>query len=197
MRTIKWIAGFIIITAVAVGGIILNNQNGTENSTSEEFQDTENDTPAMSEIFVEYQEGGGFDIYEDGNRYGYKMVVAFNGDVVLYERIYRKGNGERSIEEVKINTGRLEETTFDTLMSSIEKSGFFEFPNRLPDVSPLEVEMRSPAKQVSISIRTKPDDELKTVRANLGADREHYPKEFFELSGELQKLMKQFNSKDD
>lgn len=170
------------------------NQDSTENNMADELQSTDNETQQSDNIFVVYQEGGGFDVYEDGDRYGYKMEISFEGDVILYERIYRKVDGDRSMDEVEINKGKVDESQLDSLSSTIEKSGFFEYPNRLPDVSPLEVEIRTPAEQISISIRKSPDEEIKKVRANLGADHKHYPEGFFELRREFRQLMNQFRN---
>lgn len=192
MNSSKWIAGLTLLMVVIAGGIMLNMND----DSAEDNEAQKKDTSSLSdsaEMFIEYKEGGEFDEYKDGDRYGSKMTIDISGGVSIFERIYRNKDGQRTIEEVMITKGQLDDAALDSLCAKIENLGFYEFPQRLPNVSPIEADLKSPAKQVTISIRKKTDGEMKTVQAHLGADQKYYPQGFFELRGELQRLMKQFN----
>ena len=139
-------------------------------------------------VLVTYAYGGGMDRYQDGDRYGHRLTVRFDGTYTLYERIYREENGERSIRDQNIAQDTLEEEPLESLKTQVQAFAAEAWPERLPDVDPRRVELREPADQVTLEARAEPGDEPTTVRAHMGADPEHYPGAFWTLHQELRRL---------
>lgn len=138
-----------------------------------------------ADTYLIYSAGGGMDIYEDGNRYGQKLEINTDAGYRIYHRIYREGeesgNEEsRTIRDELVKQGELDPERLDSLRSLIDESDFFSFPNRLPDVSPLEVEHRTPAETITITIR-KEDGSMHRVQSYMGVDLRHYPEDYLEI----------------
>ena len=135
------------------------------------------------EVYAVYSRGGGMDIYANGDRYGHKLEIFMDGRFCLYRRIYQKDEKDSnhgSIQDQTAGDGELDPARMDSLRSLIDKSDFFSLPSRLPDVSPHEVEHRTPAETVIITIR-KEDGTLHRVQAGMGVDSQHYPEDFLEI----------------
>lgn len=154
------------------------------------------DESQTGQLFIRYAEGGGFDIYEDGDRYGYALEIYFSGEFKLFRRIYAITDDKSQIREEEISSGNLDPELIDELQELLEETGFFGFPERLPAGSPHEIEMRTPAENVSISFRRASEEVFHSVRANLGADRQHYPEAFLELRSELRDLIQELRIRD-
>ena len=90
----------------------------------------------------------------------------------------------------------LDIAVIEELQSLLNKMNFFNLAQRLPAGSPHDVEIRTPAESVAITARSSADSESYTVRANMGADRQHYPDYFFELRAQLRQLMEQIRNQD-
>lgn len=135
------------------------------------------------EIYAVYSRGGGMDIYDSGDRYGYKLEIYIDGHFRLYRRVYLEDEddgGAGRIRDQNVREGELDPDRLDSLRSLIDESDFFSFPSRLPDVSPHEAEYRTPAENVIISIR-KDDGTMYRVQSNMGVDLRHYPQDFLEI----------------
>ena len=141
-------------------------------------------------LFISYRHGGGMDMYQDGDRYGHKIDIAFDGTYTLYRLIYRSGNGRGSVSEESVRRGTLPEDTLSSIKATLECEGFYDLKERLPAGSPHEIEMRGPAPSVTITARLQPADSTHTVRANMGADRRHYPELFNELNRRLHAILR-------
>lgn len=173
----KYILTIIILVVVAVGGYYVLEANKTETSST-------SDT-----LFIQYSQGGEFSEYSDGDVYGKRIDVAFNGNVDVYDRIYHVNNGERNIEDVKQSENKIDQNKISELKSLLEESSFFEYQESLPDIDPRKVQINTPAKSIEISTRKSSDTDLKTVNANLGASQEHYPDGFFEIINNLESII--------
>ena len=139
---------------------------------------------------VVFSHGGEMDMYEDGDHFGRKMTIGFDGNLKIYDRTYRTRNKESDIEDVEIYSGSINSEELDTLITYFEKSGFTEVSRRLPSVDPREVQIREPAESIEIIFKADRDAESHTVRANMGADRQHYPEKFLELNRELRNILR-------
>ncbi len=143
-----------------------------------------NDDP----VFVAYRSGGGRDIYHDGDRYGHKIEITFNGNYTLYRLIYHGQPGNSKISEKEIQCGSLQKNEFESLKACIQGSEFFDLPEKLPEASPRDVEFRAPARRIEMSIRPSQGEKSVTVTAQMGADREHYPEDFLKIHSELNEI---------
>ncbi len=148
----------------------------------------EKETTEWDEVFIVYSSGGGRDVFRDGDRYGHKLEMCFDGDYVLFRLRYRGEPGDSSIEEEEIKRGVIDNKIFQSLKKSILESDFFELPAELPDVSPHEVEYRTPARTIKMSVRPAPTDEMHTVRSRMAIDRKRYPKTFWDLHKKLSEI---------
>ena len=151
----------------------------------------EMDEAAYDQPFISYTMGGEMDIYQDGDRYGYKIEISDNGKYALYRRFYRESNGERSIEDSLDREGTLSQEKLQEINSIIGESEFSDLANRLPEGSPREIEMRTPAESVSITVHDLNGGQEHTVRAHMGADRRHYPEIFNNLNDTLRALVRE------
>ncbi len=147
--------------------------------------------PVEVEGFFSYSVGGGMDTYSDGDLYGHKLEIDYNKDYTLYERIYYGEPGDSTISENKIGQGALDTEDFESLNEVIEESDFFVISQSLPDVSPLEVGFREPAKTVEITMWPTTDEDPHTVRAYMGVDRKHYPENFLSIKREVREILQE------
>ncbi len=164
------IIGFICIAAINSGKYAADDHNGN--------------------YMIEYSHGGEMDIYSDGNTYGHKMTIDFEGKLIIYERIYRQYNKEEYIDNKKIKESTLDTAQLDSLITLIRNPDFTSLSGRLPNVDPREVEIREPAASIEIKYKTDPDAQATNIRANMGADNRHYPDAFLEFNRELRSLLR-------
>ena len=142
------------------------------------------------ETLLAYSYGGGMDTYQDGDRYGYRVEIRGNGEYALYERIYRRSEDGGTLQNDRINQGTLQGEVFDSLKTLIRTSDFSSLPDRLPNVDPRKTEIRGPAEEVYLSVRTE-QSRRHTTRAHMGADPEHYPDTFLRLHRKLKQLIRE------
>ncbi len=168
-----------LVIMIAAGIYIFNSER------NQEMDETPDD-----QLFISYTMGGEMDVYQDGDRYGYKIEITDNGNYTLYRRFYKESNGERSIVDSLHIEGALPQEKFQEIKSLASDSEFSGLANRLPKGSPREIEMRTPAESVSITVHDLNDGQEHTVRANMGADRHHYPDIFNDLNNTLRSLVR-------
>lgn len=154
------------------------------------------DETRSDQLLIRYTEGGGFDIYEEGDRYGYALEIYFSGKFKVFKRIYTATDDGSQIREEEINSGNLDPELISELQDMLEDTGFFGFPERLPDGSPHDIEMRTPSENIILIARRSADDKPYTVRANLGAERRHFPEHFFELRSKLRQLLTELQGRE-
>jgi hypothetical protein len=161
-------------------------------SSSENIQNKNKQNGSSSyhkpSIFLEYSEGGGFDIYEQGDTYGHKIEIDFSGNYTLYKNIYIDTTETPGLKAVEINRGSFSQDTLAKLKETLKSHSFFEYPSYLPEAGP-NANLRTPAKHIIITARLSPDEDRKTVRVQLGADHEFYPVNFFDLRSRLRGLL--------
>ncbi len=131
-------------------------------------------------VYVIYSKGGGMDRYESGDRYGHKLELHTDGSYSIYQRIYQKKEGKGTVEDTLMRQGKADPARMDSLRSLVGESDFFTLPQRLPDVSPLEVEFREPAETITIIIR-KEDGTMHRVQSYMGVAQRHYPERFIAI----------------
>lgn len=147
-------------------------------------------TGGNDDVLISYAYGGGMDMYQDGDRYGHRIVLYFDGTYTLYERTYREAEDERrSIDEKAIGQGTLDAETVDLLRQKAPAA--HEWPERMPDVDPRRVPVREPAETVTLDVRTEPGESAASVQANMGADAEHYPDRFWSFHREMRELLEE------
>lgn len=142
------------------------------------------------EFLITFSMGGEMDMYQDGDHYGRKMTINFDGSLIIYDRVYRHRNKNSFIEDTNIYSGTVSSKSLDSLTTFMQASAFSELPSRLPAVDPREVDIREPAENIEITFQPTPDDEPHSVRAHMGADRRHYPEQFLEINRHLRSLMR-------
>ena len=164
------IIGFICIAAINSGKYAADDHNGN--------------------YMIEYSHGGEMDIYSDGNQYGHKITIDFEGNLTIYERIYRQYNKEEYIDDQKVKELTLDSSQLDSLKALIQDPDFSSLSGRLPNVDPREVEIREPAASIEVTYKSDHEAEASSIRANMGADRRHYPEAFLEFNREMQNLLR-------
>lgn len=142
------------------------------------------------DYMIEYSHGGEMDIYSDGNQYGHKITIDFEGNLTIYERIYRQYNKEEYIDDQKVKELTLDSSQLDSLKALIQDPDFSSLSGRLPNVDPREVEIREPAASIEVTYKSDHEAEASSIRANMGADRRHYPEAFLEFNREMQNLLR-------
>ena len=147
------------------------------------------DGRSNSEIWVSYSVGGGMGIYADGALYGRKVEITTDGKFRMYRRYMHRLNEERSLRDSLQIQGEVDSGRMETLLELISRANFFELPGRLPDASPMDIEIREPAESVEMVIRRE-DGTKHRVRAHMGADTRHYPEEFIELHRYLRRWVR-------
>ncbi len=173
----------LIIPLILIAGLAVylatadSNDNNTDSAYADEVS------------WITYSYGGGMDMYQEGDRYGYTLAIFKNGNFRIYERIYREVDDERSIEENKYAEGTLDADQMDELSELVDKDNFFDFAERLPEGSPRDLQLREPAETISITLYDDETDREHRVRAYMGADRQHYPEKFYEMHRTLRKLL--------
>ena len=151
----------------------------------------DSDSTNEKQLLVEYRESGGMDMYKDGDSYGHVMYIYTCGYVVANELIYTIVGGERKITETPLTTCRFRKEKVKAVSAKIENSNFDTFPSSLPDASPHEINMRTPASSVRIASEALAPNNIKVVNAYMGADHKHYPDGFLELLRYLRTLLEE------
>lgn len=149
--------------------IILLTWNDQQSSSPEDF------------VLIEFQEGGEIGRYQPGDTYGFLIRIMNTGNSLLYELIISEANGEIRFEEKKLAEYKLDPGKTDSLYALITGAGFFDYPARLPDYPPREIEIREPSPSVRMQVFHTGADSVKTVAAQLGADNRYYPNSFLDI----------------
>jgi hypothetical protein len=142
-----------------------------------------------SSVFITYQVGGEQDAYSDGDQYGHRMKLSFDRRYVLSRLTYRTTSDGYALDTTEIGRDRLSPSVFDTLRTCVEALVSDSIPARLPAVDPRDVLIRTPALSVTLEAQSAPSADQMSVRANMGADREHYPSSFLRLHSALNRLL--------
>lgn len=138
------------------------------------------------------------DVYDNGDRYGYGIDIRSDGSYLLYRRFYRtRAEEQPSIREKEVGQGELTGKEFGSLRSQVDSLDLASIPRRLPDVDPRKVEIRGPAESVVLKMKTASSGELIEIRADMGADRKHYPPAFLRLHRDLKQLIRERLNKED
>ncbi|WP_208427240.1 MULTISPECIES: hypothetical protein [Salinibacter] len=138
---------------------------------------------------VTYEVGGEQDLYSDGDAYGHRVRIAFDRRYVLSRLVYRTTDDGYTLDTMEIGRDRLSPPGFDTLRVRVGALASDSIPARLPAVNPHDVSVRTPASSVVLKARPAPAADRVSVRANMGADREHYPSSFLRLHSALNRLL--------
>jgi hypothetical protein len=144
---------------------------------------------AAAPTFVTYEVGGGQDLYSDGDPYGHRVRIAFDRRYVLSRLVYRTTDDGYTLDTTHMGRGRLSAAPFDQLRARVEGLASDSIPARLPAVDPRDGAIRTPASSVVLKARPAPAADRVSVRANMGADREHYPSSFVRLHAALNRLL--------
>lgn len=147
------------------------------------------DDEDTSSVFLSYQVGGEQDMYSDGDQYGHRVQLSFDRRYVLSRLVYRTTNDGYTLDTMEVRRDRLSPSVFDTLRTRAEAVVSDSIPARLPSVNPRDVSIRAPAMSVTLKARSTPSSDRVSVRANMGADREHYPPSFLRLHSTLNRLL--------
>jgi hypothetical protein len=144
---------------------------------------------AEAPLLVSYQSGGGVDMYENGDRYGHRIEVRFNGEYKLHRLTYRESEEGDTLASALVRQDTLAPDVLDTLKAQVQRLQADSVSPTLPDVDPRSTIIRTPARSVRLEARPKPAATAVKVEANMGADRENYPPSFLTLYGRLQRLI--------
>ena len=159
-------------------------------------RDNDMNVPLKDRLWISYTVGGGMDMYQDGDRFGYKFEIRENGSYALYRRYYREAKGDRAVTDSLFKEGTLPQEEFDEVQSLIPETDFFSIAERLPEGSPHEIQIREPAESVTITLYDHQAGSEHTVRAHMGADRRHYPETFNDLNRAIRHLMQKMLESD-
>lgn len=184
MITNKFFLTFVGAFILAfLSGCVYAGNNGEcfKNAAGGDMAFDNNKICDKDELILLYRESGGRDIFMQGDVYGVVLRVFSSGHTVLLHQIYTEKSRSPAYKEQFVAQEQLAPEKLSELKDRIKESGMLQWPDRIPQVSPLEVQFRTPAKFIRIDYQDKEKGVHQKVSISLGADHKHYPEGFFAL----------------
>lgn len=160
-----------------------------ENSNDLQTQPDFLQEAAVDDFFLEYREAGGKDTYKEGDKAGEVLRIYPSGMAELFNLIYAEGLNKTKYMEQFAARHLFSEQKVSEIRELIDENDMRQWPENLPDVSPLKAGFRTPAPSVRIFYKNQQSEEEINIKANLGADKKHYPNGFFRIYSLMRKLL--------